>query len=330
MTKAEFETILSSLVERLTKELRESDKYHKSAVFEDRVRAVLAERPALGIDLSPKAQEFPDIVIGDFGIEVKYSDKDTWRSIANSVFEGSKNANVKYVYVVFGKIGGTPAAKWGRYEDCVIHVRTSHVPRFELEMDSSESLFQKFGLTYDIFSSLPPEQKMQHIREYARGRLKEGERLWWLDDSTEPEHTLPLNVRLYTSLSTEEKRQFRAEATLLCPQIVGPSRMKNKYNDVAMYLLTVHGVLATQVRDLFSAGSVAMRSDARRGGNYILRALKDLEPEMRDAASSISTEIFKEYWGIAVPPKLRIAKWLEMADKHAVGWRPSAKLFTRK
>lgn len=327
MTRQEFETLLSLLTKRLTKELRESNNYHKSNAFEERVRTVLAERRDLGIDLSPKAQEFPDIVIGDFGIEVKYSDNNTWRSIANSVFEGSKNTQVKHIYIVFGKIGGLAEVKWGRYEDCVIHVRTSHVPRFEIEMDSSESLFRKFGISYESFSELQPHEKMQHIRSYARSRLKEGERLWWLDDSSEPEHTLPLNVRLYTSLSTPEKRQLRAEATLLCPQIVGPSRVKNKYNDVAMYLLTVHGVLATQVRDLFSAGSVAMRSDDRRGGNYILRALKDLEPEMREAALSISPAVFNEYWGFDVAPKRRLAKWLELADKFAVNWRPSAKLF---
>ena len=44
---------------------------------------------------------------------------------------------------------------------------------------------------------------------------------------------------------------------MLCPQIVAGSRVKNKYNEFALYLLTYHDVLASNTRDLFSAGSVA-------------------------------------------------------------------------
>ena len=74
---------------------------------------------------------------------------------------------------------------------------------------------------------------------------------------------------------------------MLCPEIVKPSRSKHKYDDATLYLLTVHGVLCPQIRDLFSAGSVALKSDSKRGGNYILRALLDLETEMRRAAGQI-------------------------------------------
>ena len=40
----------------------------------------------------------------------------------------------------------------GEYQDCVMHVRTSHVPRFEVEMAAKKSLFKKFGLTYQSFA----------------------------------------------------------------------------------------------------------------------------------------------------------------------------------
>ena len=70
-----------------------------------------------------------------------------------------------------------------------------------------------------------------------------------------------------------------------------------------MYLLTYHGVFCSQARDLFSAGSVALRLDGTRGGNYLLRALRDIEQLMIDAAP--------------------------LADAYATrsGWRPSAELF---
>ena len=225
-------------------------------------------------------------------------------------------------------MGGTPTVDWDLYDRCVMHVRTSHVPRFEVEIHTKESLFNKMNVTYEEFSQLGISEKMQYIREYARGRLKPGDRLWWLDENPDGGHTLPLQVRLYPGLSQEEKRELRAEAALLCPQIVKPSRAKHKYDDAALYLLTYRGVMCFQARDLFSAGSVALRSDPERGGNYIQRALLDIEDEMRTAAANLEDALFVEYWGQSVAPDQRIREWLRRADKFAAGeWAPSKSLF---
>jgi hypothetical protein len=332
MKVEEFEVLLTALTEQLTKEVQKNEEYHKPSDFEQRVRTVLeslTKDRRIKVDLSPQAQVFPDIVFGQFGIEVKVTNKDTWRSVANSVFEGTRSASVHHDYVLFGKMGGTPAVRWGRYEDCVMHVRTSHVPRFEVEMYPKKSLFAKFGITYSQFCSLPPEEKMQHVRSYARGRLKEGERLWWLEDGPDQEHSLPLEVRLYMGLSQTEKRRYRAEAALLCPQIVKPPRTKKKYDDASMFLLTYYGILCPQARDLFSAGSVALRSNSTRGGNYIMRALNDIESEMRHAAKTLEDDLFVEYWGVSASPKDRIAEWLKRADEYAKTWKPSKELFQK-
>jgi len=328
ISATQFEGVLGDLCRTLTAECRKGE-HQKASAFEQRVREVLKDLLAeygVPVDLSPQFQEFPDIVLGTFGVEVKFTTNDTWRSIANSVFEGTRNRTVEKIYIVFGKIGGSPEVRWGKYDECVIHVRTSHVPRFEVEMEGRGSLFEKMCITYADFSKLSIEDRMKHVREYARGRLQEGERLWWLGDAPQ-EHTLPLQVRLYMGLDKEEKRRLRAEAALLCPQIVKPSRSKNKYTDSAMYLLTYRGVLCPQARDLFSAGSVAMKSDATRGGNYIARALKDIEVEMKAAAAALPDALFKEYWEESVPPEKRIQKWLKRADALAKGWTPSKELF---
>lgn len=328
MTQTEFETLLDLLSKRLTDEAR-AKQFQLPKQFENRARQILVElgRERLRVDLAPHPQVFPDIVVGIYGIEVKFTTNDTWRSIANSIFEGTKSEGVKQVYVLFGKMGGVEEVRWGKYEKCVVHVRTSHVPRFEVEMFPDQSLFEKFGVSYADFCTLTPEEKMHHIRKYARGRLKSGERLWWLEEQAGQEHSLPLEVRLYMNLPKEEKRQLRAEAALLCPKIVQPSRTKRKYNDATLYLLTYHGVLCPQARDLFSAGSVALRADGTRGGNYILRALRDIEEEMRAAALRLEEALFVEYWGSSVPPNKRIAKWLSLADGYARGWKPSKELF---
>ncbi|MCT7991339.1 hypothetical protein [Laspinema olomoucense] len=326
MNITEFEVIVSDVVTQLNQNIRICGKFPTSKQFEDGVRNILTSM-GLSINYEPHPHVFPDIPLGEFGIEVKFTTNDTWRSIANSVFEGMRDPSVEHIYLIFGKMGGEPEVRWGKYDDCVMHVRTSHVPRFEVDMTAEESLFEQMGTTYESFSKASDDQKMAYVRAYARKRLKPGERLWWLEEKEEQEHTLPLQVRIYMNLDQNEKRKLRAEAAILCPQIVKPSRSKDKYSDAVSYMLTYRGVLCPQARDLFSAGSVALRADSARGGNYIQRALDDIESEMRIAALTLEDALFEEYWGMIVPSEKRIATWLAMADSYAQNWIPSEELF---
>ncbi|MBE0435141.1 MAG: restriction endonuclease [Methylomicrobium sp.] len=329
MTKEGFEQLLDTVAAALSNEAKQTP-FATAKQFENRVREVVKdtiEDPSINIDFDPHPQAFPDIAVGEFGIEVKFTTNDTWRSVANSVLETNRIDSVKFVYIVFGKMGGEPCVKWGEYEKSVMHVRTSHVPRFEVEIGTQKSLFEQMGISYDEFRVSEMHDKMHYIRQYARGRLKQGERLWWLEDSPGEEHTLPIQARLYTKLATDEKTKLRAEAVLLCPRIVESGRSKNKYDDVVLYLLTYHGVLCHQARDLFSAGSVANPNNDDNGGIYIERAIKLIEPEIRDASKRMEDALFVEYWGYSVPPQQRIKEWLRLADNYSQGWVPSKTLF---
>lgn len=337
MIKTQFEKILDKSCEILTYEARDTG-FKTSAQFENRVREVLYDITKgnynFEIDFTPHPQAFPDIAMGEYGVEVKFTLNDTWRSIANSVLETQRIDTVKHIYVVFGKMGGVPEVRWGEYEQSVIHVRTSHVPRFEIELPSEKadikvSLFEQMGICYDDFRKLDMQDKMKYIRAYARKIHPDG-RLWWVEDKEDTdEHTTPIQARLYTNLTTEEKTRLRAEAALLCPSIVKSGRTKNKYDDMVLYLLTYHGVLCHQARDLFSAGSVANPKNDDAGGIYIERALKLIEEDMRSAALSMDDALFVEYWGESVPPEKRIEKWLEKADELAIDWVPSKSLFIK-
>ena len=330
MEAAHFESILDQICRELTIKAQTPGRFTDSKQFERAVREALVSpmcAHGIEVDLSPQAQVFPDIVLGSFGIEVKFTANDTWRCIANSVFEGSRDRNVDKLYLVYGKMGGQPEVRWGRYGECVVHVRTSHVPRFEVEIGAGQSLFQRMGITYEAFASNSLDERMVLIRNYARGRLRPGEQLWWLDSAEDPVHSLPIQARLYMSLDQEEKRRLRAEASLLCPEVVRPSRSKKKYDRAALYLLTYRGVLCSQARDLFSAGSVANRGTSQRGGNYVLKALQDIEDEMREAAARLPDELFAIYWGQSCPPEDRLTAWLSKADAEARGWVPSEDLF---
>ena len=327
MTPDQFEAVLSRAVDILTDNLRSSTLYHGPEAFQHGVLDMLkvaARDCEVEVEPTFHVYAFPDIKANGFGVEVKYSKRDTWVAVGNSVFEGMRDQSVDTIYVIFGKTGGEPEVRWGKYERCVTHVRVSNSPRFVVNMDGDEpSLFEMLDIPYNDFALLADEEKMDHVREYWRNRLPPGEHLWWL----EPSHTLPLNVRLYMNLSQNEKRTLRAEAALLCPQVCKGSRARRKYEDAAIYLLTYHGVFCPQARDLFSAGSVALRTDETRGGNYLLRALLDIEDLMRDAAKRLDGALFVEYWGEECGPEQRLAQWLKLADGYAKDWRPSDYLF---
>ncbi len=334
MNIEEFESLLDECTIQLTTEARQTG-FKTSVQFENRVREVLrdltVDDKSFQIDFSSPAQAFPDIAMGEYGVEVKFTLNDTWRSIANSVLETQRVEGVKHIYIVFGKMGGVPEVRWGEYEASVVHVRTSHVPRFEVELaekgdKSRESLFKQMGICYEDFRKLDMQQKMKYIRAYAKKIHPDG-KLWWIEDSNAEEHTLPIQARLYTNLTIDEKTKLRAEAALLCPNIVKSGRDRNKYDNVVLYLLTYRGVLCHQARDLFSAGSVANPKNDDNGGIYIERALKLLEKDMVIAAKELDDALFVEYWGESVPPEKRIAKWLEKADEMATGWKPSVSLF---
>jgi hypothetical protein len=330
MDKKAFESYLEEVTRKLRKEAK-AGAFRAAKDFEVRVRDVTREvlqQEGIAIDAYPHPQAFPDISIGQFGIEVKFTLNDEWRSVANSVLETNRDHAVLYVYVVFAKMGGVPDVKWRAYEESVMHVRTSHVPRFEVQIDAAKSLFEIMGITYEEFRLLAMSEKMRHIRRYARSRLKKGERLWWLEDDPDAEHSLPIQARLFTELQSEEKIKLRAEAIILCPQILKSGRSRNKYDDVALFLLTYHGVLCHQARDLFSAGSVGNPQNDDEGGLYISRMLALMEPELEDAAQRLEASLFEEYWGENVAPSKRMKHWIQKADHFAQGrWRPSEELF---
>lgn len=328
MDKSSFEELLQKTCDQLTGEVRASSEYHKPSIFEKRVRLVMGTMlEGTGHEAAPDIdQGFPDIVIGKFGAEVKATESDSWRCIANSVSEGQRALDVEHIYVVYGKFGGVPEVRWADYGKSIMHVRTSHVPRFEIEIGTRKSLFDQLGTSYEDFRTLPMHDKMPLIRQYARGRLKPGERLWWLEDKEldEQTHTLSLEVKVYMDLPQADKRRLRAEAALMCPQVVGGSRQRRKYVDAVMYLMTYRGVLCPQARDLYSAGSVGEQGPT---DNFLLNSLIDIQCELRQAALNLEDALFLEYWGMCPAPEDRLLEWLRRADGFAPTWVPSDYLF---
>lgn len=335
MELAEFEALLEEA--RVVLQVRlVAGKFKDSDEFEEGTREVLHElgkSKGIDVEMDPPTGGFPDIVAPPFGVEVKFTEQDTWRSVANSIRETTRDVRVKQIFVMFGKRGGPdPGVRFGRYDERVVHVRSSHVPRFEVDMSTNadESLFKEMKVAYPVFTGMTMREKMKKVREYAKKHRRPGEHIWWIDDDNS-DHALELNVRLYPNLTDDEKDRYRAEAALLCPSVVAHGTNRTKYNDAVMYLMTYRGVLCPQARDLYSAGSALPKGDKGRGGNYTKRVLIGLQDLMVEAATTMKMSLIQEYWGEEVPPKNRIQRWLELADaiaaKHKGQWKPSDVLF---
>lgn len=328
MKEQEFEALLDGVVKHLTERARNTGVYRDPKKFEGTVLKAL-QKACQSTNVNAKEafhqHAFPDLIVNGFGVEVKHTTKNSWVAVGNSIFEGMRDKNAKKIYLIYGKMGGWPEVRWKRYEECVTHVRISHAPRFVIEMENPSSFFETIGVSYANFCKKPPIDKMAHVRSYVRDKHPD-EQIWWLEDREEPEHALPMTVRIYRTLPNEEKRKLRAESALLCPEIVQGASNRGKYDRAGVYLITQHGVFAPQLRDLYSAGSVGAR-DGRRGHKYIVASLQDIQKEMRKAAQYLDAALFKEYWKMDCAPAQRIQEWLRVADKYATDWVPSQHLF---
>jgi len=94
LDKPGFEQLLTELCKRLTDECRSGSTYGESKSFENRVREGIHDlliQWKIAVDFSPHPYGFPDIVLGRFGIEVKFTTNDTWRSISSKVFERTRS-----------------------------------------------------------------------------------------------------------------------------------------------------------------------------------------------------------------------------------------------
>ena len=304
----EFELILQATCDGLRREIDAGKAATDSAEFEVQVRSVLAEQLTqhrAGQALAPKVQGFPDIVVGPFGIEVKFTVKDTWISVANSIHESHRAGGIEQIYILFGKMGGAKDVRFGRYEKVVYHARTSHRPRFQVDMTGGRpSLFERLGISYVQFAALTYKEKMGYMRVYARSRKGKNLDFWWLEDDLTP----------YTTLSTSEKRKLRAEAAFLLPALIDSSD-KDALLKMAQYMAASKRVLLNESSEVF--------------GSNVLSAFAEIEEDIQVAALTMIQGVVEEYWGHNTPPKARLAEWIRVLDQHSPSneVRPSQVLF---
>ena len=193
---------------------------------------------------------FPDIVANRFyGVEVKSTNKNQWKSIGSSILESTRIKDVERIFLTFGKLGKPIAFMSRPYEECLYGISVTHYPRYQIDMELGigETIFDKMEVSYDELRKL--ENPVAPVAKYYKSQLKPGESLWWTADENPEDVVAPLTIRLWGTLSKETKDEYRARGYALFPEI-----LVSKYNRYALWLVTNCSVVDTHIRDQFSAG----------------------------------------------------------------------------
>ena len=201
---------------------------------------------------------FPDIITEKyFGVEVKSTQSDKWTSTGSSIVETTRDSNVGNIYMLFGKLGGTPPQFRCRpYQDCLCNIAVTHSPRYMIDMEirdkKEKTIFEKIDIPYSLFCK--KEDKIDVIRNYyIQKALEEGkhEMPWWLGKKTiETEETADVpSIKLMSDKPIEEKKDLKAQMVILFPEV-----LKGDYDSAALWLCTHRYLLDLHLRDIFSAG----------------------------------------------------------------------------
>jgi hypothetical protein len=178
MTQGEFEKILDKVRTVVMKEFVAKKKFRSEKFEEITTKALCSLTYQKHIQASNcdgwnavgSQGKFPDFDNGEFGVEIKYTDSNTWKHDGNSFIESKRPKGLKAIYVFFGKSKPVPEIKWDLYSKVVVGVVRRDEYRSFLDMNAkaSDSYFYKKGITYENFSKLPPKEKKDILRGIAR------------------------------------------------------------------------------------------------------------------------------------------------------------------
>lgn len=196
-------------------------------------------------------QKFPDIIANNyFGVEVKSTKQNHWKTTGNSVLESTRVEDIQRIYMLFGKIYNPIEFKCRLYQDCLYDVIVTHSPRYAIDMDLSQgiTIFDKVGIDYDTIRQSP--NPIKPFKEYYRNKLSEGQELWWLDNEEYKPDSIVF--RIWNSLTKAEKDEFKIKGYTYFPEILGSKQ--TKFDKFTLWLSVKQRVICPNVRDIFTAG----------------------------------------------------------------------------
>lgn len=283
--KAEFEALLDKVAADLKTALTAipniSNAEFENAVLRSMKNAAKGT-PFEGEIEKTEERAFPDIAVqGYYGVEVKKTTKAGFKVAGNSIFETSRVSGIEEIYVLISSPSGI---KWMSLADVVGNIVVTHSPRYAIDFDLTESVFDKMNLTYEDFRALNQMEKMEKIKT-----LYENRTLWWLSQAE------GITYRFLDDLSKEEKEELITEILFVCPEVF--SKHQDKFRNATIYALG-QGIIMRNVRDLFTAGGQVIVCGHYYPGIYrrLNNSIASIEQLARDG---IDTETLSSFWGVS-------------------------------
>ena len=258
VANSDFEKLLKITTDTLSvTSAKETDRYLKllGSKLEHEVYDVMCScsenTPFEGTIELISGQKFPDIIANNFyGVEVKSTKQNHWKTTGNSILESTRVENIQRIYMLFGKIVDPIEFKCRLYEDCLYDVLVTHSPRYAIDMnlENGETIFDKIDIDYDDIRQ--SENPIKPFKEYYRNKLSEGQELWWLDNEEYKPDSIVFKI--WNSLSKGDKDNFKIKGYTYFPEILG--KQHSKFDRFTLWLSVKQRIICPNVRDLFTAG----------------------------------------------------------------------------
>lgn len=224
--------------------------------------------------------KFPDIQAGrHYGVEVKSTKSNSWSSTGSSIVESTRIADVSRIYMLFGKLGGTPAEyKCRPYEECLSNIAVTHSPRYLIDMTLKEnkvpSIFEKMQVDYDTFRVLEEKDKIQRVRNYYKETRRGYEMPWWIG-SEDSEMSSSIMIRFFSDVECNIQEEMLTRMFILFPELFRHN-YRDKYKRAALWMCSRYSVIDNSLRDRFSAGGKVSEIGGVKFGRNVPQVLNTL------------------------------------------------------
>ncbi|MFW5852100.1 MAG: hypothetical protein ACOCWB_07750, partial [Bacteroidota bacterium] len=263
-------------------------------------------------------QKFPDIVAKKYyGIEVKTTTQNHWKTTGNSVLESTRIDQVERVFMLFAKLADPIEFRCRPYEEVLSEVVVTHSPRYLIDMnlEFGKTIFDKIEMPYDILRK--KENPIRPIVDYYKSKLKPGEELWWMDAENTSKAS-NIVIRIWNNLSLNEKNELKNRAMIYYPELFGNS--SDKFGRLAIWLVTREAVVCPNIRDLFTAGG---KSDFLIG-KKVYKKVPRIFLNLFENVPSIITILLEtpayelsDYWETNTTEKKKILDWISLVADYS-------------
>lgn len=332
--RKEFDFLLGSTLTELNSHAKNSSKKVATLLgrnLEPFVKDVMTEI-AVGTPFENSieligGQKFPDIVAKKYyGIEVKTTTQNHWKTTGNSVLESTRVNDVERIFMLFAKLASPIEFRCRPYEEVLSEVVVTHSPRYLIDMnlEQGRTIFDKIKMPYDTLRK--KENPIKPIVSYYKSKLKAGEELWWMD-SENSNSASNIVIRIWNNLPQSEKQDIKNRAMIYFPELFG--NRCDKFNRVAVWLATRQSIVCPNIRDLFTAGGkidiIIGTKTYERVPRIFLNLFNNL-PKILENIMQISAVELSEYWEMKTTEKSKVSDWVELVSESAKSIRDAQHL----